>query len=455
MSALEQKQPTRLFSIVWGALCLCALFWSGFVACEPGKELPGESSVSDAAPDLPLVIPDPIKVYKPAHLEPTGRTPLKLSYEVFDLPASLGADISILVLDNEVWIGGQAGLFRLQNGTLKQEDTRPVTGLAAWKDSNDKSQVVIAHKESLDVWFRGLVPSSLNNKLGQVEIQTLHSRGNADMWIGTKTALWRVQGENLLRFDQIQDVRSIQSNLLVNALVLRTGDGKILVMRADQSGEWSVRDLTKEGPLSFQWLMPLPNNEFWGAADGHLYLRKAEQDGVAWWPFILQPNPVTDDKGSIPPVDEAWKVENMLTNPATGVTWMLTAKQLIQMNSKLEAKVLERPKELVEAIKFALITSDESLWLSDGKKLLRFGQKQLPLTYTDDIAPFIQQSCLRCHKDGGIAGHFLLTNYDEVKKGLDAMIKRIEDGTMPPPPDKLLGGDADLLRRWEQEGLKQ
>jgi hypothetical protein len=59
------------------------------------------------------------------------------------------------------------------------------------------------------------------------------------------------------------------------------------------------------------------------------------------------------------------------------------------------------------------------------------GHNLPPLTYSQDIAPIIQNNCTSCHHPGDVAPFSLLT-YADVKKRVDTIEAVVEAGVMPP-----------------------
>ena len=52
-------------------------------------------------------------------------------------------------------------------------------------------------------------------------------------------------------------------------------------------------------------------------------------------------------------------------------------------------------------------------------------------TYSKDIAPIVQDVCMRCHVEGGL-GPFLLTNYQEVRRYAQRIRQSVLQRSMPP-----------------------
>ena len=84
--------------------------------------------------------------------------------------------------------------------------------------------------------------------------------------------------------------------------------------------------------------------------------------------------------------------------------------------------------------------SGQSTTTADGRPLYLFAAEAFgidpeQITYSRDIAPILQRSCVNCHRSGGGAP-MSLTNYNEVRPWANRIRERtaIRDrrGTMPP-----------------------
>ena len=88
---------------------------------------------------------------------------------------------------------------------------------------------------------------------------------------------------------------------------------------------------------------------------------------------------------------------------------------------------------------------------------------QAPVTY-DDVAPVLNENCVRCHRPGGL-GPFSLATYDEARARAEGIAEMVAGRRMPPwqpvrgyaasafeGEPRLTGAGVDLLRRWEAAG---
>ena len=84
------------------------------------------------------------------------------------------------------------------------------------------------------------------------------------------------------------------------------------------------------------------------------------------------------------------------------------------------------------------------------------------ITFNHHIAPILYEHCVGCHRPGPAAS-FSLANYGEVKERAEAVLKTVQDESMPPwLPDRVGGsilgergmtpGQVALIREWVEEG---
>ncbi|MDC0936929.1 redoxin domain-containing protein [Pirellulales bacterium] len=84
------------------------------------------------------------------------------------------------------------------------------------------------------------------------------------------------------------------------------------------------------------------------------------------------------------------------------------------------------------------------------------------VTYAADIAPILNQHCVKCHRDGEIAP-FALTNYDAAAAWSETLLEVIDDGRMPPwhaSPEhgeflndaRLTDREKEQFRTWVKNG---
>lgn len=87
------------------------------------------------------------------------------------------------------------------------------------------------------------------------------------------------------------------------------------------------------------------------------------------------------------------------------------------------------------------------------------------VTFTRDVQPLLEQRCLSCHKDGGIAG-IPFDSYQQVAPMADLIVDAVERGTMPPwlaaagceeyaDDPSLTDAQKAMLRRWLELGAPE
>jgi cytochrome c553 len=81
-------------------------------------------------------------------------------------------------------------------------------------------------------------------------------------------------------------------------------------------------------------------------------------------------------------------------------------------------------------------------------------------TYTANIQPIINQSCIGCHGSSGPSGGVDLTSYDRVKTqalrgSLSGTIKQSSPYSLMPPGGKLSDCKISQVDRWIKNGMPQ
>lgn len=79
------------------------------------------------------------------------------------------------------------------------------------------------------------------------------------------------------------------------------------------------------------------------------------------------------------------------------------------------------------------------------------------LSFTDCIAPIIQQNCEGCHNAGFASGGVALTNYDEIKVYVDngripIVIDPEDISELMPPTGKMPDLNITLIKNWIDQG---
>lgn len=383
----------------------------------------------------------------PGEMSPGMWGSLKLSVRSYAMPTTFKGDttLSVVLMGNDLWLGGKSGLYRWLNGKFEQIDDKAVVGLAVWPVEKDTKGLLIARPDGMDVWYnQTIAPSALNYKLIKGEkLQVLLARGTEDLWLGTDQGLRRWKAEKLSTFADLKKVKRLFSYPASKELIVTLEDGRIVVLREEQAG-WSIQTLESEiKDRKLEQVMLWKNSEYWGVSGTSLFYRKRGEKDAAWWPFRLRP-----DKNK----PEEWSVLTVTFDPGVGAVWVLAKEGILRLDEN-EALQVDVKEKFGNAL-FFRVESDEALWWSDGISLLRLGQDGPVLTYEKEVKTFVESSCLKCHKQGGSAEFLPLGSYDDVRKHVNRMIIRIEskETPMPPPPNQLVGGDAETLRRWIQGG---
>ncbi|WP_228451893.1 c-type cytochrome [Chryseobacterium sp. G0186] len=81
----------------------------------------------------------------------------------------------------------------------------------------------------------------------------------------------------------------------------------------------------------------------------------------------------------------------------------------------------------------------------------------LPVTYTNDVKPIIENNCVGCHSAGGFI--VPLTTYDQVKNNITGILDRIQrpngDPGKMPKGGSLSTAQINTFIKWKADGLNE
>ncbi|REC67666.1 hypothetical protein DRF59_08505 [Chryseobacterium flavum] len=80
----------------------------------------------------------------------------------------------------------------------------------------------------------------------------------------------------------------------------------------------------------------------------------------------------------------------------------------------------------------------------------------LPVSYTADIKPIVNNNCIGCHSAGSFKP---LTTYDQVKENIDGILDRIQrpagDPGKMPQGGSLSAAQINMFIKWKADGLTE
>ena len=140
----------------------------------------------------------------------------------------------------------------------------------------------------------------------------------------------------------------------------------------------------------------------------------------------------------------------MTVDAVTGALWVVLDGDIRRLTGTT-VDILPRPSSLVSPVAVD-VSGDGALWIADATTLSRFGHEGPDVTWETDIAAFAADNCTRCHANLGIAHP--LDTYDSWVAEVDEIIEEVAAARMPQDDKPLIGGNAELIRRWKDGGLK-
>ncbi|MEQ8281062.1 MAG: hypothetical protein RMA76_36805 [Deltaproteobacteria bacterium] len=366
-----------------------------------------------------------------AVVRPTTVVDASLARTSIALPAELdGASIRhVATLGTATLVGGPAGLFEIGVDGLAAIDPTPVSGLTTL----DGVGIVVATASGVSIWNGSLEPSGLGDALATMSVDALARRGD-ELWLATNAELYRFVDDALVAFTALRG-HAVGTYNGASRILVETDGGYVALAEAPD-GSWTTQTID-----GVDAVVPGANDRIFGLLDGALFERvSVSADEVAWRPVAL--TDATEDPG-------AQGVTFTALDPVTGGVWFATASGY----ARLTGATVERLDVDVPGATSLLVSTDGTLFVTTDSTLERFGHDGPPVTWANDVKPFAEANCARCHVTLGIA-HPLETYAAWVEEA-DLIIEEIAASRMPQDGAALVGGSAELIRRWKLGGFEE
>jgi hypothetical protein len=411
-------------------------------ASEGSQETTPERQPEDASveelPETPL--PDRL-----ASLQPKLIATIQPEVRCLPLPANLTNKTRLSfagIPGGEPLISSENGLYRLKDTTFESVDDKlAFVGVATWGQTRfalaTSDQIFLLEGDDLQ-------PTLLHQRLDGSPITAIARYKAEALWIGTRDALWRLEQDRLVRYEEIRGISAMHWYPSLRMLWARETSGRLAILRQDDTGAWQSRHFDQEG-LTLSDLAPANRFEFWGLDTAGLWLRRQGEAGAAWWPYHLAPT----EEGK-----ETLSFQGLHYDLTSGYAWVLTADEMYRLEGS-DASKMPRPTELSGEITLAHGIEQGGFWMGSRTHLCRIGEATASITYTEHIAPFMERNCVRCHfQPNGLS--FPLQTFEQVKDRVNELVTVLTPGAIKrmPPDRPAVGGDAELIKRWLQDGLK-
>lgn len=408
------------------------------------KTNPPESSEKDTTIDPEVDIPE--SILRLEILTPSSFAPIEFKSTEWSIPAS-GQDqkkLHFAIHANLTpMFGGDKGLFVVETKSILQVDKKKVLGLSSWTDG----KVVVAYPDQLYLWDgKVLSPTNFFKNLDGSPITTIAYRTKDSFWMGTEKSLWMLDKDQLQEFPQVKGVKTLVYAPSKKILLVQDAKGTQLAL-SETNGKWTTRSFGNEG-VTLKILTSTVDKDkqnFWGMDDQNtLLVRKVVSgDEAAWWGFRLKPD--KDDNETI-------SIEGVFFQYNPEQTWAIAKDEMYRLTEGV-SRVLKRPASL-KTILTANSTLDGSIWLSDGKKLVRYGESVPAVTYAKDVEPIIKSKCLNCHKAGGRASFRPFETYQQVRDKATVILQRIDVQKNMPPGKPLPASEIATIKSWIAGGFQ-
>lgn len=362
-------------------------------------------------------------------VRPTTVTASTLDRTTYDLG---GVEVRyVATLGTAALVGGADGLFEIGVDGLAPIDATPVTGLTTL----DGVGIVVASATGVSLWNGTLEPSGLSDALSAMSVDALARRGD-ELWLATDAELYRFATNTLAAFPSIPRGRALDTFTGAGRILVDTADGYVALAEATD-GTWTTQPIDE---LAIETLVPGANDRIFGVVADVLLERVAvSATEVAWRPVAL--TDAADDPG-------ARDIRAAALDPVTGGVWFATSTGLVELTGRTVERL-----DVALPDSFAMtVSTDGTLWVATDTSLERFGHDGPPVTWADDVKPFAEANCARCHVTLGIA-HPLET-YETWVDEIDTIIEEVASSRMPQDGAALLGGSAELIRRWKNGGFE-
>ncbi|MCB9638060.1 MAG: cytochrome c [Myxococcales bacterium] len=386
-------------------------------------------------------------LFAPLFLPACAGTPEQLlSAEQFQLssyplPKTLKADEQIIIRhvpDRGTLIGSNSGLYYITGQGLLQNDIETVVAMAPWQNS----YLLIARSDKLQIWDGAFHESDIYRKLNDEKVTALAAQANDTMWIGTEKALYLVKGTEVRSFEQFAGAQAIHTFLDATSAIVKGKDGSFKALSLAENGEVKMEDFSSSSNIPEQ-IITGKGGQIWGLTEGLLYHWTQQGSQNAWAAFGWSPK-TTDGQPS--------KLTQLSVDAMTGKTWALTEHDVFQITPERVYRI-ERPSGIgkIRSIQAA----EDALWLADEENLHKLsivtGSEEI--RYNGKVKAFMDANCLRCHGTSGPGRN--LDSYAATKDIAVRIAEVIETGQMPPDKNTLVGGDANMIRRWIEGGTKE
>jgi hypothetical protein len=339
--------------------------------------------------------------------------------------------------DGRIVAGGASGLYLLGE-EIEQIDGAAVRGILTHPDLG----FIVATDEGLLVYDAELLPSALDEQLGDAEVESLARRG-AEMWLVTDDELFELEGEMLWSYPDMVGIRALRTHDDASHLVAENEEGLVTLLR-NVDATMTAQDLSEELEGLTNAALGPQDRVFAIADDGALFERVTVDGGVLWHPVAL-----TTDEGD----PGATGVERFVADPVGGALWLTIGETLHRIDGGDVISEVAWPSEM-GATDRLVATADGAVWMSTGTELVRVGPDTPPPSYAQHIVPWYEDNCASCHEAGGeVATTTRFESFDGFAANVETIIEQIDQGYMPAGETELVG-DPDLPRKWRDGGMR-
>ena len=348
------------------------------------------------------------------------------------LPDAWGTGLYVVQTPTGPLVGGDNGLFALNEEGLESLDPTPVRGLTLYN-----GEIFAARDDGLFVWEdNAYAASPITDALPELAVNAVATQGDR-LWLGTEAGMVAYTSELMTSFSEVAPVHTVSAANGAEYVVFTGGDSAGLFALASEGEEWTVLDFGND-PVEI--VMPGSGLTLYGLIGDQLVARVEDESGFVWRGVALE-------EGVDAPA--AAGVSALASNPNTATVWAVTDHHFIEIADTHRTWV---PREGVSLNEFTVDTND-TLWASDGSTLSELpGAATSAVTWDQHIEPFATANCNRCHGELSTATELYTSTH--WRTAIDEITEHLENGTMPADGTALVDGDVDLIQAWKEGGLQ-
>jgi len=307
----------------------------------------------------------------------------------------------VIVVGNTPWFYGPNGIYRLSLDELIPIEVNAtagdprMTGAVIAATQWGAEALFIAEQGFFQTFEGHLITSPLTTELSAITPLDIAGAQDGSLWVGATDGLYHLS-EGTLSHVSYSGADIVSSVANAGKYVVAAYDGQTMVLDTE-AFVWLT------GPAVTLTELHAADTRVLGASEHGLYIYEENFD------WVYRPTSA---------------VSSVDSNPLTGQLYATTNTGVI---------AFEPDAAWHEANTFAAVSvgADGNPWIVGATSLEQLVLGEVT-SFTEDIAPILDNACAGCHSDGYSAPLRDFTDYGTVTALFDTMYSRISTGQMPP-----------------------